>query len=151
MNAEIVERADAKVLGTMARINPMEADYRALWDGQFDPHTAEVAAHAVEEGYYSVYYATEEEGKADYIAGQMVGDVADVSEGLTLRAVPGGTCARFDCKMAAIGQTWGAIYGQWLPASAYEQDETRPSLEYYPPGAMGPEADVAIFVPVKRK
>lgn len=151
MNPEIVQRADAMVLGTMARINPMEADYRALWDEQFNPHAAEVAARAIDEGYYGVYYGTEEEGKADFVAGQLVGDVAVVGNGLTLKAVPGGEYARFDCKMSAIGQTWGAIYGQWLPTSAYTEDGSRPSLEFYPPGAMGPEADVAIFVPVRSK
>jgi len=151
MKAEIVEREDAQVLGYMARINPMEADYAPLWEKGFDPHQKEIEALASEPAYYGVYYGTEEEGKTDFVAGMMVGEVVDVPEGLTLRDVPGGAYARFECTMSAIGPTWGAIYGQWLPSSGYTVDETRAALEYYPPDMQGPDTPVTIYVPVTQK
>jgi predicted transcriptional regulator YdeE len=78
--------------------------------------------------------------------------MADVPEGLTLRPVAGGSYARFDCTMSELSQTWGAIYSQWLPSSAYAEDETRPSIEYYPPDMdMGPEGKAEIYIAVKPK
>ncbi|MFO7697444.1 MAG: GyrI-like domain-containing protein [Anaerolineae bacterium] len=87
----------------------------------------------------------------DFVTGMMVAQGAPAPEGCLVRAVPGGTYARFDCTMATIGSTWGTIYGQWLPASGYTEDESRPAMEYYAPDAMGPEAPVVIYVAVKPK
>ena len=151
MKAVIVERQDGQVLGFLARINPMEADYGALWQKGFDPHQRVVKDLALEPGYYGVYYASEEEGKADLVAGMLVGEVANVPEGLTLRDLPGGTYARFDCTMATIGPTWGGIYGQWLPTSGYAEDSSRPGIECYPPDMQGPESPVTIYVPVVKQ
>jgi predicted transcriptional regulator YdeE len=54
--------------------------------------------------------------------------------------------------MSELSQTWGAIYSQWLPSSAYAEDETRPSIEYYPPDMdMGPEGKAEIYIAVKPK
>ncbi|MBM3189845.1 MAG: hypothetical protein FJZ90_14110, partial [Chloroflexi bacterium] len=61
MNAEIVERADAQVLGITARINPMQANYSELWGQRFGPREPEIAALATEKGYYGVYYMTGQE------------------------------------------------------------------------------------------
>ena len=151
MNAEIVVREDAQVLGITARIKPMEADYRELWDKQYGPHEDVVAALAAEKGCYGVYYGTDQEGVADFIAGMVVGDVGDVPEGLTLRELPGGQYAAFQCTLSTICNTWGNIYSQWLPASGYVEDESRPGIEHYPSDAMGTDAPVTIYVPVKEK
>jgi len=152
MQAEIVQRQDTQILGIMARINPMDADYGELWGQRFTRYQQVVEALAVESGYYGVYYATDEPEMADFVAGMMVGQVADVPEGLTLRAVPGGTYGAFDCTLSTIGQTWGNIYSQWLPASEYTEDDTRPAMEYYPPDmSPGPEGKLTILVPLKHK
>ena len=152
MNVEIVQLADRHVLGITTPINPMSADYRDIWDRLFMPHQQEVAAPATEKGYYGVYYGTGEEGVVDFMAGQVVAEGAGTPEGCTLRKLPGGTYAKFACTMPTIGPTWGGIYGQWLPSSDYAQDESaRPAIEYYPPGAEGPNSPVVIFVSVRQK
>lgn len=152
MQVEIVQRKNAQVLGIMARINPMNADYGELWGKRFTPYEQVVEALAVESGYYGVYYGTDEPGMVDFVAGMMVGQVADVPEGLTLRAVPGGTYAAFACTMSTIGQTWSNIYSQWLPASEYVEDEARPAMEYYPPDmSTGPDGVLTILVPLRHK
>ncbi len=148
MKVEIVERADAKVLGIMARINPMNADYSEIWGNQFDPRQEEITPLAVDDGYYGVYYATGQEGMADFVAGMVVRDTDAVPDGLVLREIAGGTYALFSCTMSSISATWGQIYSQWMPASGYAEDTSRPSFEYYRPGEMGPDAPVAIYVPL---
>lgn len=148
MNVEIVNRPDAQVLGISARINPMQADYNDLWSHRYDPHEAEIAALATEPGHYGVYYACGQPGMADFVAGRIVGAVAEVPEGLTLRPLPGGAYAAVSCALGSVGPTWQQIYGGWLPSSGYAEDESRPSFEYYAPGTVGPDDPVTIYLPV---
>ncbi len=151
MEAKIVQLPDRHVMGAVSRIEPMSADYMALWSKGFDPHAAAVAALATEQGYYGVYYGTDQPGWVDFMAGMVVGADAVAPKGLEVRPMPGGTYARFDCTLGTIGPTWGAIYGQWLPSSGYVEDYTRPALEYYPPETMSPDAAVTIWVAVQPK
>ena len=149
MNAEIVTLPDRWVMGAQTRIQPMGADYGALWSQGFDPHQSAIQPLATEEGYYGIYFGREEAGWVDFCTGMMVAQGARPPEGCITRAVPGGIYARFNVTMATIGSTWGAIYSRWLPSSGYVEDESRPAMEYYPPVAMSPEAPVVIFVPIK--
>ena len=151
MIAEIVTREDAWVLGTMDRINPMQANYRDLWDNHFGPHEAVVTALATELGYYGLYYGTGQEGQVDFLAGMVVAERAAVPAGLTLRALPGGQYAAFSCTMVTIGPTWGGIYSLWLPTSDYREDPARPGFEYFASDDMSPEAPVMIYVPIVRR
>lgn len=147
MQPEIVQLPDRYVMGCVARIEPMSADYPTLWSQGFAPHESSVSTIATEPGYYGVYYGTEQPEMVDFVAGIIVAADAEPIEDLALRDLPGGTYARFACTMETLGQTWGAIYSQWLPAGGYLVDETRPALEYFPPG-MDPEMTIWILVPV---
>ena len=152
MNAEIVTLEDRYVVGSVARINPMAADYPKIWSEGFNPHAPVVAEMAVEPGYYGVYYGSEQEGMVDFLAGMVVGADATPPEGLELRPLPGGVYARFDGTMATISATWGGIYSQWLPASSYFEDPARPAIEYFAPDmGEGPEAPVTIYVAVAKR
>jgi len=151
MNAEIVERVDAKVLGVMARINPMNADYTDLWSNRFGSRQREIAPLAIEEGCCGVYYGTDQEGMVDFVAGMVVDDVDRIPDGLTVREIPGGTYALFSCTMSTIGPTWNRIHSQWLPTADYVEDESRPSIEYYPASGEGADSPVTIYLAVTRK
>ena len=151
MEAKIIEREAMTLLGTTARINPMGADYMALW-AEFGKRATQVSALAVGQDAYAAYFGSDEPGKADFVAGMAVPDDASAPEGLVRRVVPAGTYAEFQCMMATISRTWGAIYETWLPQSDWAEDETRPSLECY--GAdMSHSATgkVIIQVPVVKK
>jgi len=77
----------------------------------------------------------------------IVGEVAEVPEGLTLRPLPAGAYAAFACTLRDIGSTWREIYGRWLPTSGYVEDESRPSFEFYPPSTPGPDEPVIVYLP----
>jgi len=148
MNAEIVNRQDAQVLGIIVRINPSEADYDDLWHRRFDPREPEVNRLAIDPGYVAVYYGTGQPDLMDFVAGMIVGDVTEVPEGLVLRALPGGMYAAFSCTLANLSDTWRAIFAEWLPSSGYAEDESRPGIEYFPPGTAGPDQPATIYVAV---
>ena len=122
MDAEMVQLADRQIMGYEARIEPMSADYPALWSQGFDPHGDAVRTLATEPGYYGVYYGTGEPGIVNFVAGMIVGPDAAPVEGLVVRSLPGGD---------------------------YAADEARPGFEFYPPEAMRPDAPVAIYLAVK--
>ncbi len=150
MEAAIVNRSPGWVLGIEARIDPRKADYKDLWENRFMPRHREIMSLAVDGGYYGVYYPCPETGKADFVAGMMTDESPAVPEGLVRRPLPGGLYASFRCTMSSIGPTWNSIYREWLPSSGYQEDETRPALEIYPPEMSGPDAELRIFVALKR-
>jgi predicted transcriptional regulator YdeE len=152
MVPQLVSKRSFKVLGVQSRIDPFTADYRRIWEKQFDPHHAFVRQLAIEEGYYGVYFATTAPGLADFLAGMAVGEVGKIPEELVLRTVPGGQYAEFQCEMDGIGPTWQAIYDTWLANSEeYAEDENRACFEYFPPGVREGKAPVSINVPLKAK
>jgi len=130
-----------------ARINPATADYQDLWGRQFAAREAEIAALAVEPGYYALYGCSGEPGVADFVAGMSVKPPDPVPAGLTLRLVPAGRYASFPCAMATISVTWGRV-DEWFETSGHVREVARPDLEYYAPNASGPDAPVTILVPV---
>lgn len=149
MRPEIIQRSEQYLMGYQKRIQPMEADYLALWRDGFEPHEPDVSRIAVEPTYYGAYYGTSEPGRVDFVAGMLVPKGALPMEGLVVRALPGGLYARFRCTMATISLTWRAIYGQWLRESGYAEDETRPAFECFPAETASPEAKAEIWVPVR--
>lgn len=149
MEAETVTRSPGWVLGIEARIVPAQADYKELWERGFMPRYEEIRRLAVDDAFLGAYYASPEPGKVDFVAGMMTTETAEVPQGLVKRPVSGGLYARFQCAMSAIGPTWGTIYREWLPSSQYEEDETRPALECYPPETRGPDDVVTVFVALK--
>ncbi len=137
------------VLGTQERINPMQADWGAIW-GRFEARMEETKAlYSADEGI-GVYFDSGEEGLADHLAGMPAGVVDPVPAGMTLREVPGGAYAVFECAMGDIGATWQGAF-HWLAASAYVNDEARPCFERFPPGCHEGTASVEICLPVKAK
>jgi predicted transcriptional regulator YdeE len=151
MDAKIVQRADAHILGIQVRINPMSANYEAIWRDQYDPRHPEVLALSGQADCYGAYYASGEPDMADFVAGMIVPADTVAPAGLVLRSLPGGAYARFDCTLGELPATWGAIYSQWLPGSRYAEDASRPCFEVYDLVSMGPLAPVQVYVAVKDK
>ena len=150
MDGQIVTLPDRWIVGYAVRIQPMGADYGAIWRDGFDPHGDAVRRLAADPVYYGVYFGTDQPGWVDFVAGMVVPAGTPAPEGLVSRRLPGGTYARFDCTLSTIGATWGQIYRQWLPASGYAEAEDRPAIEAYPPAEMSPQAPVQIYVAVER-
>ncbi len=129
---QFVDREAFWVLGITERIEPMSADYHALWR-RYEARVAEVHATSSDPGCYGVYFPCEEAGRVDFIAGAVVPAEAAVADGLVKREVPAAHYAVFECRVSTIGATWGRIFGDWLPTSGYQADHSLPSFEYFPP------------------
>ncbi len=136
------------VLGVQVRVNPMTADYKAIWE-QFMAREAEVTPHNSDGVYYGVFFPTGEEGLDDHLAGMAVTGVTEAPEGLVLREVPAGQEAVFPCTMDTIGATWASAF-EWLPANGQEYDHPLPCYERYVPSPQGPPT-VTIHIPVRAR
>jgi Pyruvate/2-oxoacid:ferredoxin oxidoreductase delta subunit len=93
-----------------------------------DVHAPASGARSLEDLAETVRHIQEhyaEPLRVDHLAAMPGGEVPVVPEGLRLRQVPGGLCAVFECPMNAIGQTWGAIFAEWLPAAPFTYDTSR--------------------------
>jgi predicted transcriptional regulator YdeE len=150
MEAELTDRAAFSVMGIQVRINPMAADYEAIWH-QFLPREAEIAPSSSEPVYFGVFSPTDEEGQDDFIAGMAVTAVDAVPGGLVLREIGAAREAVFACTMATIGETWAGSFQDWMPANGYEYDHPRPCYERYVPDPAGGHPSVTIHIPIRPK
>jgi predicted transcriptional regulator YdeE len=150
MEIEIVHREAFDVLGVQERVIPAEADWGAIW-GHFMAYHDMIRAAAVDKGYYGVFFATGQEGVADFVACMAVQGVSEAPEGLVLRHVPAQRYAAFHCVMRDPGVTWNYAYSEWLPASEYEVAQPHADFEYYPPGSESDDSPVVVYIPIREK
>ena len=152
VEATIVSKPTFAVMGVLNSGGPTALDYGDIWGSQFASRAMGIGAAATERDAYGVYFATEQEGVVEMVAGMPVPLGTEAPEGLVVREVPAATYALFPCKMADIGATWKAIEDEWQPTSDHEWDEAGASFELFPPESTGaPDSPLTIYVAVKRK
>jgi len=151
MEPSVVTRQAFTALGIQLRINPRAADYRAIWEEQFMEYHEAIKALAQEEGYYGIYFRTDEPGVVDCAAGMAVGRLSQAPDGLVTREVPGAQYAVAQCGMHSIGATWGFLYERWIEQSPYQEDPTSACFDYFPSDVHSSNSLVSIHVPIKPK
>lgn len=120
--------------------------FGAIWAG-FEARHAEIASYATGGHYYGVSFGPDGQGMIDYLAGMAVEDVVEAPEGLAVRKIPGADYAVFACSLKSIGETYGRIFGEWLPESGFRPDPSAASFEKYPP-AGDETSPVLIHIPI---
>jgi predicted transcriptional regulator YdeE len=148
----ITERDGFVVLGTMTRITPADENsetYGLIWKN-FESYHNRIKPMSTDGAYYGVSFTTGEEGGFDYVAGMAVADVDASPQGLVLRHIPPARFAVFECPVQSIGDTYRAIFSEWLPSSPYTLSVSAPSFEQYPPEGEK-ESLVRIHIPIEAK
>ena len=152
MKPKITGRDAFVVLGTMTRITLADENsenYGLIWKN-FESFNDQIKPLSTDGAYYGVSFTTGEEGGFDYVAGMAVAGVSTAPEGLVMRKVPAARYAVFECHVQTIGDTYRAIFGEWLPSSPYMLSSSAPSFEQYPPeGEKG--SLVRIHIPIEEK
>jgi predicted transcriptional regulator YdeE len=151
MEPEFQDRAAFRVMGVLVRVTPENEDFHDIWMNRFMARHDEIRPHSTDGACYGVGFASGQQGAMDYLAGMAVGEVASVPEGLVVRDVPPARDAVFQCTVATIGQTFDAIFRQWLPASPYEPDPEQPGFERYPPNTTSGDSPVFLHIPVRER
>lgn len=149
MEPRIVTKQAFTVMGVQERCNPDTAGFEDIWMKRFMSFHDKVSPLSTDKAYYGVWFATDEKGMMDYVAGMAVGEVESVPEGLVVRDVPAGGYAVFEGTLKTIGETYDYAFGEWLPTSGYHLDKKLPAFEHYPPDTKGQDDPVSIYVPVQ--
>jgi AraC family transcriptional regulator len=157
----IINIEEKKLIGMSIKTSLVDNRTRLLWQG-FMPRRMEIE-RVLNQDLYSVqvypkgfkmHQFTPQSVFTRWAAVEVRG-FADIPEDMETLILPGGTYAVFKYKgtVANFRGTARYIYGQWLPASAYELDD-RPHFEilgkkYYGPDDPNSEEDV--YIPIKSK
>jgi predicted transcriptional regulator YdeE len=136
------------VLGILNRLNPMEADYRAIWHEQVAPRWAEMEALSSEPGSLTAFFGADKQPETDIITGVIVRAGTVAPPGLALRDIPGGPYVVAACRLEDTGATWHELFHNWKAHSEATIDFSKPTVEYYPPVTAGEEMSAEIWIPI---
>jgi predicted transcriptional regulator YdeE len=148
MKPTIVNRESITVLGVQDRLTDMDQGVPEMWEVRFMAHHDHIAALSTDKVYYGCAFSTDQAGTCDYLAGMAVPASTAASEGLTLREIPGGPYAMVECTVNAMDDAFDLIEGRWMPSSGHEKDDSRPTLDCYPPGTVSNDSPMYIYVPI---
>ena len=152
MQPYMVHRPTITVLGVQDRLEEgMDEGVADMWERRFMEFHDQIAALSIDGVYYGCAFETDHPETFDYLAGMVVEPLTIAPEGLTLREIEGGTYARVDCTIATQDDARELVERQWLPASAYDRDASRPDMDCYPPGAFTPDSAMFLLYPVTER
>jgi AraC family transcriptional regulator len=127
-----------------------------LWQ-RFLKRENEIKHIAVENVGIGVSFDIEKEEKGSeffHLVGHLVSSTEDIPEGMTYRKIRAHDYAVFTHRgpLSTLGKTYDFIYGEWLPKSEYDYDDSN-EIEWYDE-RFDPLSEVSefdIYVPIKRK
>jgi predicted transcriptional regulator YdeE len=151
MEPKIISREAFSVMGVVGHFGNAAENFGPLWEEEYMSFHEQIEPLSAGGGHYGVYLGADHTQPIDYMAGMAVKGAAGAPKGVEVREVPAALYAVFECSFQAIGPTYGYIWSEWLPSSAYEQDTSRLGFDYYPPGTTSGDSSIEIWFPVKRK
>jgi AraC family transcriptional regulator len=153
MPLQILERPAFSVVGMHIETRPLSPDIPSLWP-RFMSRADEIAHTREPQVSYGVMWQPGGmSAPLHYMAAVSVSSNSAVPAGLESKVIPAGTYAMFSYPLSGLGQGFGEIFNQLLPASEFEQIAGQPLFERYDeafdPG--NPASQVQIAIPVRRR
>lgn len=158
MEPRIVEREEFNIIGMQYIGNNQNGEIPQLW-GQWFPRVPEIKNQAGKHIFYGLCECLCEGeckcgqgGDFSYIAGIEVISLDEIPEGLVGRTIPAAKYAVFTHKgsLESLQETFGYIYGTWLPTSGYTPASTF-GFELYDErfDNFSEKSELDIYVPIK--
>lgn len=137
------------VMGLLSRIDDDGSELDDVWNAFAQVRNA-VASHSTDAACYGISFATEEDGRVDYLAGMAVPPGTQPPEGMVVRELPAALYAQFDCRFHELADTIQGARQEWLPSSPYAPDPNAPVADYLrlPAGELNAQAMVSYFFPI---
>lgn len=150
MQPQFVTKPAFTVVGLLIHPTPMSPEIPKLWD-QLAPRMGEIA-HGSEPyvSYGLMDNFNPQTSVFDYMAGNAVERVETLPVGMSRWDVPANTYAVFESSIPKLGESFGYIFNDWLPASGYEQVAS-PYFERYGENFSPDNPVVSIYIPVAKK
>ena len=157
---KVIEFPETRLIGSRVRTSFVNDRTSELWRG-FRPIVSTIAGRVGAEMYsVKVYDASysfspfDPAAEFDKWAAVVVSDGAVVPGGLESMLIAAGKYAKFSHvgPASAAPQTFGYIFGEWLPTSEYELD-LRPHFEVLPEGydPIDEQATERVMIPIRTR
>lgn len=148
MDYKIVEKDQFTVIGVKRRIKSEVPHFTEVWN-EFTENYDKVKASRIDDGFYGINGAPDENNLQDYIAGIAVDNSYQNSDSVFTRHVqPASFYAVFECKVDSIGPTYMRIFSEWNDERYKVNDKNISCFEYYPPNTVSSDDKVILYVPV---
>ncbi|WP_373898241.1 GyrI-like domain-containing protein [Haloimpatiens sp. FM7315] len=127
----IVKKSAFKIIGMKYFGKNQKDEIKALWN-QFYNRKEEIQNKIEGSKYYGICQLFSGSSKFSYIASVIVKNTECIPKEMVSKIIPCSQYAVFSHKgsLNSLGQTYGYIYGVWLPNSGYEHS-TLPDIEEY--------------------
>lgn len=159
MEFKIIEIQPKKLIGKSLSMSFLNDTTGVLW-GSFAPHIKEiknrVGGNRISLQLYTDDFMTDPNIPFTKWATVEVTDFENILQDLQTLEIEGGLYAVFNYKGNVIQAPtyFKSIFSEWIPASAYEVDNSRPHFEILPAGKYDPmdeNSEEDIYIPIKLK
>ncbi len=148
MEFKIISKDQFTIIGVKKRIKSEIQYFTDVWN-EFMENYNKVKASSIDDGFYGIDYAPDENNYQDYIAGIAVDHSyynSDIT--FTKHIQPSSLYAVFECKVDSIGPTYIRIFSEWNDEQYEVNDKNIPCFEYYPPNTVKADDKVLLYIPV---
>ena len=148
MDYKIIKNDQFTVIGVKKRIKSEVLRFTEVWN-EFMEKYDKVKDNSIDDGFYGINEAPDENNAQDYIAGISVdNNYKNSDDMLTQHIQPSSLYAVFECKVDTIGPTYIRIFSEWNDERYKVNDKNVSCFEYYPPNTAGSDDKVLLYIPV---
>ena len=148
MEYKIISKDKFSIIGVKKRIKSESQHFTNVWN-EFMANYNKVKASCIDDGFYGINYAPDENDFQDYIAGIAVDNNYQNSDStFTKHIQPSSLYAVFECKVNNIGATYMRIFSEWNDNRYKVNDTNIPCYDYYLPNTVKADDKVLLYIPV---
>ena len=148
MEYKIISKDQFTVIGVKKRIKSESPYFTNVWN-EFIASYDKVKASRIDDGFYGINNAPDEDNYEDYMAGVAVDENYQNSDGtLTMHVQPSSLYAVFESRVDNIGATYMTFFSEWNDNRYRVNDKYVSGFEYYPPNTVTADDKVLLHIPV---
>ena len=148
MEYKIVSKDRFTVIGVKKRIKSEVPYFTEVWN-DFTENVDKVKVNSIDDGFYGINEAPDEDNVQDYLAGIAVDDnYQNSDETFTKHVQPSSLYAVFECSVNDIGPTYMRIFPEWNDENYKVNDKNICCFEYYPSNTINLNDKVLLYIPV---
>ena len=148
MEYEIINKDQFAVIGVKKRIKSEIPHYTNVWN-EFMENFDKVKTSRIDDGFYGINNAPDEDNYEDYMAGVAVeNNYQNSDKTFTKHIQPSSLYAVFESKINNIGATYMRFFSEWNDDRYRINDKNVSGFEYYPPNTVTADDKVFLYLPV---
>jgi AraC family transcriptional regulator len=153
MEPVIVDKSEMTLVG-MVTYGQTKNEIVKIWE-RFDAQIHRVKNASLEARYALIIWndETEQTGNENIFVGVQVEQVEDLPKEMFVKVLPASQYAKITVKASELDTIWGLVFGEWLPASNYQDKgyivESYPADRYDDDNLDDSEIDV--FIPIRMR